>query len=61
VIAAFRRKYSAHAAPTNSDLSLEWRQVDFGAGEVRLDPGKTKNGAGRTLPMTRELRELSVG
>ncbi|MGQ0736573.1 MAG: tyrosine-type recombinase/integrase [Acidobacteriota bacterium] len=39
-------------------LSLEWRQVDFGAGEVRLDPGKTKNGEGRTFPMTRELREV---
>jgi integrase len=39
-------------------LSLEWRQVDFGAGEVRLDPGKTKNGEGRTFPMTRELREM---
>jgi integrase len=32
--------------------------VDFGAGEVRLDPGKTKNGEGRTFPMTRDLREL---
>jgi integrase len=39
-------------------LPLEWRQVDFGAGEVRLDPGRTKNGEGRTFPMTRELREL---
>lgn len=39
-------------------LPLEWRQVDFGAGEVRLDPGKTKNGEGRTFPMTRDLREL---
>ena len=39
-------------------LSLEWRQVDFGAGEVRLDPGKTKNGEGRTFRMTRELREV---
>jgi integrase len=39
-------------------LSLEWRQVDFSAGEVRLDPGRTKNGEGRTFPMTRELREL---
>lgn len=38
-------------------LPLEWRQVDFGAGEVTLDPGKTKNGEGRTFPMTRELRE----
>ena len=39
-------------------LPLEWRQVDLGAGEVRLDPGKTKNGEARTFPMTRELREL---
>ncbi len=39
-------------------LSLEWRQVDFGAGEVKLDPGKTKNGEGRTFPMTRDLREV---
>ncbi|NOT28531.1 MAG: site-specific integrase [Acidobacteria bacterium] len=39
-------------------LPLEWRQVDFGAGEVRLDPGTTKNGEGRTFPMTRDLREL---
>jgi integrase len=39
-------------------LPLEWRQVDFGAGEVRLDPGKTKNGEGRTFPMTRDLREM---
>jgi integrase len=39
-------------------LPLEWRQVDFAAGEVRLDPGKTKNGEGRTFPMTRDLREL---
>ena len=39
-------------------LPLEWGQGDFGASEVRLDPGKTKNGEGRTFPMTRELREL---
>src|SRR5260370_21945372 len=39
-------------------LPLEWRQVDCGGGEVRLDPGKTKNGEGRTFPMTRDLREL---
>ena len=38
--------------------SLEWRQVDFGAGEVRLDPGTTKNDDGRVFPFTRELREL---
>jgi integrase len=39
-------------------LPLEWRQIDFGAGEVRIDPGKAKNGEGRTFPMTREMREL---
>jgi integrase len=39
-------------------LPLEWRRVDFAAGEVRLDPGTTKNGDGRTFPMTKELRRL---
>ena len=39
-------------------LKLEWRQVDFEAGEVRLDPGQTKNGEGRVFPTTRELRTL---
>lgn len=31
-------------------LSLTWRQVDFDAGMVRLEPGTTKNGKGRTFP-----------
>jgi integrase len=39
-------------------LPLEWRQVDFAAGEVRLDPGTTKNGDGRVFPFTAELRRL---
>lgn len=39
-------------------LGLEWRRVDFAAGEVTLDPGSTKNGAGRVFPMTSELRTL---
>jgi integrase len=39
-------------------LPLRWRQVDFAAGSVRLDPGTTKNGEGRVFPMTRELRVL---
>ncbi len=39
-------------------LSLRWRQVDFTAGTVTLDPGTTKNGEGRTFPMTQELRAL---
>jgi len=29
---------------------LTWRQVDFGAGTVRLEPGATKNDEGRTFP-----------
>jgi integrase len=36
-------------------LPLEWRQVDFKAGEVRLEPGTTKNKEGRTFPFTAEL------
>ncbi|HWB31469.1 MAG TPA: tyrosine-type recombinase/integrase [Vicinamibacterales bacterium] len=39
-------------------LPLQWRHVDFAAGEVRLDPGTTKNREGRTFPMTAELRAL---
>jgi integrase len=42
-------------------LPLEWRQVDFDAGEVRLDPGTTKNGEGRVFPMTTDLRTLLKG
>jgi integrase len=39
-------------------LPLEWRQVDLAAGEIRLDPGQTKNGEGRTFPLTDDLRRL---
>jgi hypothetical protein len=39
-------------------LTLQWRQVDFGSGQVRLDPGTTKNGEGRVFRMTAALREL---
>ena len=39
-------------------LPLEWRQVDLGAGEVRLDPGTTKNNEGRVFKLTPELRSL---
>jgi integrase len=39
-------------------LPLEWRQVDFEEGEVRLDAGTTKNGEGRSFPMTADLRTL---
>lgn len=39
-------------------LPLEWRNVDFAAGEVRLDVGSTKNGEARVFPFTSELRAL---
>jgi integrase len=31
-------------------LKLLWRQVDFAAGVVRLEPGSTKNDEGRSFP-----------
>jgi integrase len=31
-------------------LSLQWRQVDFEVGTIRLEPGTTKNGDGRMYP-----------
>lgn len=37
---------------------LEWRHVDRLAGEIRLDPGTTKNEDGRMVKLTRELRTL---
>lgn len=43
----------------NSELlPMEWRQVDLKAGEVRLDPGTTKNREGRLFYLTSELKEL---
>ena len=39
-------------------LTLDWRQVDMKAGEVRLDPGTTKNDDGRVFPFTNALRRV---
>ena len=39
-------------------LPLQWRQVDLKLGEVRLDPGTTKNLEGRVFYLTSELQEL---
>ena len=41
-------------------LGLGWRQVDFTAGTVRLEPGSTKNDEARTFPFAAlpELAEL---
>ena len=40
-------------------LTLLWRQVDFKAGTVRLEPGTTKNAEGRTFPIS-ALPELDA-
>jgi integrase len=37
-------------------LPLQWRQVDFTAGTLRLEPGTTKNRERRVFVMTPELR-----
>lgn len=33
-------------------LGLQWRQVDFTAGTLRLEPGTSKNDEGRTFPFS---------
>ncbi len=33
-------------------LALEWRQIDFDSGMVRLEPGTTKNKEGRVFPFS---------
>lgn len=42
----------------NEILSLRWNQVDLNNRTVRLDPGTTKNGDGRTVILEGELLEL---
>src|SRR5262249_40568682 len=42
----------------NEVVTLTLGHVDFVAGEVRLEPGETKNKKGRTFPMVDELRDL---
>ena len=42
-------------------LTLQWRNVDFKPGEVRLDPGSTKNRDGRVFLFTDDLRRLLEG
>lgn len=39
-------------------LSLERRHLDVSAGTLRLDPGATKNGEGRVVYLTHELKSL---
>jgi integrase len=42
-------------------LGLQWPQVDFQAGIIRLEPGTTKNDEARIFPFTSELREILEG
>ena len=39
-------------------LPLQWRQVDLRVGEIRVDPGTTKNREGRVFYLTPELHQL---
>ena len=39
-------------------LKLQWEQVDFHAGTVRLEPGTTKNREARTVVLTDELMKM---
>jgi integrase len=39
-------------------FSLAWSQVDWNGGFVRLEPGTTKTGEGRSFPMTPALRRI---
>lgn len=41
-------------------LDLELRHLDLAAGTLRLDPGTTKNGEGRVVHLTPELREALI-
>jgi integrase len=41
-------------------LALERRQLDLEAGTLRIDPGMTKNGEGREVYLTPEVRALLV-
>ena len=37
---------------------LEWRHVDWVGRCVRLDPGTTKNGEGRSFPFTADIEKI---
>jgi integrase len=43
---------------TSEILPIEWRQVDWAGRVVRLDPGTTKNGEGRSFPFTAAIEAL---
>jgi len=37
---------------------MQWREVDFKGGKVRVDPATTNNRDGRVFPLVAELRVL---
>jgi integrase len=39
-------------------LKVRWSNVDLSIGEIRLDPGETKNDEPRTIPLVGELRDM---
>lgn len=39
-------------------VKIRWENVDLRAGEIRLDPGTTKNDEPRTVPLIGELPEM---
>ena len=43
----------------NEVLTRQWQHVDFDVGMIRLEPGETKNGKGRTFPFS-SLPELAA-
>lgn len=42
----------------NEIRTLQWSNIDFAVGEVRLDAGTTKSGEARVFPFTAELRDV---
>jgi integrase len=65
----FRANFSAELQPVltfayytgwrkSEILSLKWNQVDLDNRAVKLDPGTTKSGDGRTIALEGELLEL---
>lgn len=48
------------AARSGEILSLKWDQIDFLSGVIRLRPGETKSGKGRSIPIVPQLRSLLI-
>jgi len=41
-------------------LHLDWQRVDFGRQVAWLDPGTTKNGDSRDIPLNRDVVQVST-